>query len=449
MLGRHCAATVLVVCVLGGGVSARAELSPNGGEFQVNTYSTQSQSRAAVATDIVGNFVVVWVSDGSGGTDTGSRSIQAQRFAADGAALGAQFQVNAYSTAFQGYPAVAMDDLGRFVVVWESEGSSGSDTGSRSIQAQRFDSDGSLAGGEIQVNSYTTGAQFLPAVVSGHQGGFIVVWNSVGSSGTDASAASIQAQRFDATGNALGTQFQVNSYTTGPQYSPAVGMDGEGAFVIAWHSFGSGGTDTDESSVQAQRYDASGVVSGQQFQVNTYTTSGQFAPAVGVAETGQFVVVWGSSGSSGTDTSYSSSQAQRFAADGAALGAQFQVNTYTPGYQHDVSLAMNGRGELVVTWGSLGSSGTDTESFSIQAERRDANGAALEGEFQVNSYTTSMQGGSAVAIDGKGNFVIVWESFGSTGTDTSLSSIQAQRYDGLFHDDLETGGSSRWTATVP
>jgi hypothetical protein len=47
----------------------------------VNTYTTNSQYSAAVGLDGAGGFVVVWSSDGSSGTDT-STSVQGQRFAA-------------------------------------------------------------------------------------------------------------------------------------------------------------------------------------------------------------------------------------------------------------------------------------------------------------------------------------------------------------------------------
>ena len=50
-------------------------------------------------------------------------------------------------------------------------------------------------------------------------------------------------------------------------------------------------------------------------------------------------------------------------------------------------------------------------------------------QFQINSYTTDNQRGSEIALDSLGNFVVVWESLGSSGTDTDRWSIQAQRYD--------------------
>ena len=47
-------------------------------------------------------------------------------------------------------------------------------------------------------------------------------------------------------------------------------------------------------------------------------------------------------------------------------------------------------------------------------------------EFQVNTYTTSGQQYPAVAADGAGNFVMVWESFGQDG---EFGGIFGQRYD--------------------
>ena len=141
----------------------------------------------AAAAD--GDFVVVWESVGSPGTDTSRCSIQGQRYASDGSAQGAQFQVNTYTTNYQLRPSVAADADGDFVVVWDSIGSSGTDTSSSSIQGQRYASDGSPQGAQFQVNTYTTGYQTVPPWRRTADGDFVVVWESVGSSGTDTDAA--------------------------------------------------------------------------------------------------------------------------------------------------------------------------------------------------------------------------------------------------------------------
>jgi hypothetical protein len=81
-------------------------------------------------------------------------------------------------------------------VVWNSGGSAGTDASDRSIQGQRFAADGSQVGGEFQVNAYTTGRQLAPRAAMDVDGSFVVAWMSYGSPGTDTSEGSIQAQRF-------------------------------------------------------------------------------------------------------------------------------------------------------------------------------------------------------------------------------------------------------------
>ena len=115
-------------------------------------------------------------------------------------------------------------------------------------------------GPEFQVNTYTTDAQYAPAVASDAAGNFVVVWYSDRSSGADASNSSIQGQRYDASGVALGSEFQINTYTTSIQTRPAIATDGSGGFVVVWESVGSAGTDTLGRSIQGQRYDSSGAV---------------------------------------------------------------------------------------------------------------------------------------------------------------------------------------------
>ena len=141
------------------------------------------------------------------------------------------------------------------------------------------------------------------------------------------------------------------------------------------------------------------------------------------APDGAFVVVW----SSGPDANNTNIQGQRYLSNGSAQGPEFQVNSYTTGGQSLPSVAAAADGSFVVTWQSYGSSGTDTNGYSIQAQRYASGGTILGGEFQVNTYTTSTQSEPSVAAAG-GEFVVAWRSLGSPGTDTSNESIQGRRY---------------------
>src|SRR5262245_36970659 len=155
------------------------------------------------------------------------------------------------------------------------------------------------AGSQFQVNTYTFGSQIEPAVAADAAGDFMVVWRSTLAVGD--TTGSVEGQRYDALGTVVGSELLVNTYTTNSQLQPAVAADPAGNFVVVWRSLGSLGSDTDYDSIQGQRYDTTGAPVGIQFQVNTYTTSFQLEPAVAADPMGSFVVVWTSYGG-GSDT---------------------------------------------------------------------------------------------------------------------------------------------------
>jgi hypothetical protein len=345
---------------------------------------------------------------------------------------GDQFQVNSYTTSNQNRAAVAMDSDGDFVVVWASAGSSGSDTSYSSIQGQRYNAAGTAQGSQFQINSYTTGDQHEPAVGMDSDGDFVVVWESDGSPGsgpageTDTSGFSVQGQRYNVAGTAQGGQFQVNSYTTDTQGAPAVSLDSDGDLVVVWISYGASG-DTSGFSIQGQRYNSSGTAQGGQFQANSYTTSQQRKSAVALDSNGDFVIVWSSIGSNYGDTSGESIQGQRYNAAGTAQGSQFQVNSYTTDWQSFPAVALDNDGDFVVVWQSYGSGNGDTSGYGILGQRYNSAGTAQGSEFQVNSYTTDHQALPAVARDSDGEFAAVWQSYGSVD-DTSGFSIQGRLF---------------------
>ncbi len=252
---------------------------PVGSVFQVNTYPTGAQRRPAVAADASGNLVVVWNSFYQDGSIEG---IFGQRFSSAGNPVGKEFQVNTYTTSSQEGPKVAAGGSGNFVVVWNSYTQDGSISG---VFGQRFDSAGSKQGIEFQVNSYTTGGQNLPEVAADGTSSFVVTWMSYGQ---DASSGGVFGQRFDSAGSPAGSEFQVNTYTTNEQAFPAVTADGSGNFVVAWYSFGQNAY----GDVFGQRFSSAGRPVGSEFQVNNYTTNSQVPSAVAADGAGNFVVAW-------------------------------------------------------------------------------------------------------------------------------------------------------------
>ena len=198
-------------------MEARSLLSvtPSGPEFQVNTYTTGSQIVPQIATDAAGDSVIAWTSSGEDGSGYG---IYGQRYNPSGAAVGSEFRINSYTTSSQVDPRVAMDANGDFVVVWESQGQEAG--GLNGIYAQRYNSAGVAQGTEFHVNSATTTIVILPTIAMDSTGDFVIGWSSLPE---DGDGYGVYAQRYNSSGVAQGSEFQVNTFTTGHSCGPCRG----------------------------------------------------------------------------------------------------------------------------------------------------------------------------------------------------------------------------------
>lgn len=439
----------ITALLLGSLAPAAAQVFPVGPELQVNTYTTNDQGTPAVAVDETGGFVVVWGSLGSTDDDASETSIQRQRFDPEGLAIDGELQVNTFTTGLQGYPAVTTDATGAFVVVWQSYAA---DLSGYAVQGRRFDLTGVPLGDEFQVNTTTSYNQAFPSVARASSGEFVVAWLSYGYDGGGPSGYDILAQRYDAAGLEVGGELVVNTFTTGYQLFPSVSVADTGAFVVVWTSSTSAGTDTSGDSIQGQRFDNTGIADGPAFQVNTYTTDNQRYPSVALGSDGTFWVVWQSLGGTGSDSSGLSVQGQRFSSDGIPIGGELQVNGITTGDQQRPKVAEGIGGDFVVTW-QTAATAEDPAGTSVRAQRFGADGTAKGGENQVNTYTTGDQGSPAITTNQAGDFLAVWQSAGSAETDTAGTSVQSQRFTLLtppfFSDGFETGDTSGWSNTVP
>ncbi|MCE9546032.1 MAG: tandem-95 repeat protein, partial [Planctomycetia bacterium] len=171
----------------------------------------------------------------------------AQRFDSSGSKTGSEFQVNTTTTSGQQSPSVATAADGRVVIVWQSNLQ---DSDAWGIYGQLYSANGQASGSEFQVNNYSTGNQQYPSAAFGPNGGFVVAWNGKGAEDT----AGIYAREFDASGNAVAGQFLVNTTTSNTQVAPTVTGTANG-YVISWS--GDGTADTHGDGVYARRYEIS------------------------------------------------------------------------------------------------------------------------------------------------------------------------------------------------
>jgi acyl dehydratase len=162
--------------------------APVGGEFRVSTATAAAQIFTSVAGLGNGGFVVTWQSYGQDGSLYG---IYGQRYRAAGARAGGEFRVNTYTTNDQRFTSVAALGNGGFVVTWQSNGQDGSVDG---VYGQRYSAAGARVGGEFRVNTATASWQEGPSVAGLSNGDFVVTWSSYGQ---DGASYGVYGQRYN------------------------------------------------------------------------------------------------------------------------------------------------------------------------------------------------------------------------------------------------------------
>jgi hypothetical protein len=362
---------------------------PIGPEVRVNTYTTSAQHHPSVATPF-NRFVVVWESDGQDGDQAG---IFGQSYSDDfPTPIGTEFRVNTYTAGAQHAASVGCKFSPIFVAAWQSEGQDGDASG---IFAQRFSSTGTPLGGEFQVNTYTTGAQATPAVAMDNAGNFVVVWASLGQ---DGSGDGIYGQRYSTVGTPLGGEFRVNTYTIGGQGHPSVDMTPEGHVVVAWEGEWAG---EDGLGIFAQRYVNDGAPYGGEFRVNTFTTGDQRYPSV-AADANQFDVAWQSEGQDGSGYGVYN---REFNLSTGAGSPPFQVNASPNGDQTRPGVASNWFMNCGIVWTD---EGQDPQGGIFAVSPYGCGGGGMG--THVNTYTAGAQTEPVITHGGGDYLFVVWTS---------------------------------------
>ena len=382
-----------------------------GSEFRVNTYTSGNQGDPAITNLSNGGFVVTWTNESS--QDGSGYGVFGQMYNASGNTVGAEFQVNTHTSSNQRHPDIAGLSDGGFVVTWHSRHQDGDDQG---IFGQRFDASGNKSGAEFQVNTHTTSFQQYSAVTSLTDGGFVVTWHD--DSGHDGSDYGVFGQSYSSSGSATGSQFQINSTTASDQAYPSISSLSGGGFVATWTDYS--GEDGSGKGIFGQRYDASGNRVASEFQINTHTSGDQSWSDIASLPNGGFVVTWNSSGQ---DANGEGVYAQRYNASGEKDGTEFRVNTYQTGNEmHSEVTALNDGGYVVIWYSDTH---TEDTNYGIHGQRFDASGEAVGSQFLVNTDTSNAQQYPEIAPLADGGFVIAWQSYTQDG---SGYGIYAQRY---------------------
>jgi len=212
-----------------------------------------------------------------------------------------------------------------------------------SIQGRMMTSTGIPSGGQFLVNVDASGAQAHPRVDSlpaddpdgPYDGGFVAAWT-----GPD-----IHLRRFTAAGVGELSDHLVDGTDNGERIDVAAQQFGD-RIAVAWHRV---------SSVYARVFDGDLEPVGPTLRVSDVTdTSANFPTLTDIGPDG-FYYAWESFTGVGDDDSQDSIQARIVDDEGAAVGAQFQVNTWVQNNQGRPNVGSS-VGRLGIVWASAGRS---------------------------------------------------------------------------------------------
>lgn len=260
-----------------------------------------------------------------------------------------------------------------------------------------------------------------------------------------------------ASGPGVSEEFQVNTFTTGQQTSPAVAA-GVGGFAVAWRS-DSGDSSVVRTGLYARMFSVEGVPLTSELEVEADDpgrTLNTAPPCMTFENDGTLVIVWGRLDLQGSVTTV---RARRFSPDGNPLGDAFDL---------DFSLAPR-LPQCAMTDDALLVVGNVDDSVRARAFRDDVpigpefvvaearagwvGGGSYQGEQPT--YTTLKVGEVDVAATANGEFVVVWDSqsyndgYEVGGTYLRYNDVFLRR--GVVEGDLQaaTALSRRQAAVAP
>jgi hypothetical protein len=361
-----------------------------GDETRVNSYTTSLQDGQQIAALADGGWVVTWTSDGQDGTELLQRV-----FNSDGTERQGDMRVNTYTGGGVSSVVAALDD-GGWVVAWETSNPADDDDAPGYYQ-QVYNANGTARGGEVHVNTTPGFYHDDLQVTALDGGGWVATWKSRGQDNHDNPDGydGIYQQAYNQDGTKLGSETQVNSYTTDSQSHQQVAALTGGGWVVTWQS---DGQDPDGSAgIYQQAYNANGTTHGGETRVNATSEGGQLEPDIAALADGGWVVAW---------TTYSDVRQQAYNADGTTRDSETLVNTDTSNTLRAPEITALQDGGWVVIWQTQGPAGLN---WGIHQQAFNADGTALGGETQVNTYTGSFQETPEVTVLADGGWVVTWD----------------------------------------
>ncbi|ASG24922.1 calcium-binding protein [Nitrospirillum viridazoti] len=369
-----------------------------GPESVVNSYTDGDQTTPSVTFLTDGSYVVTWTSAGQDGDGAG---IYGQRFAADGQKLGDEFRVNLLTAGAQGKPVVVGLADGGFQIIWQQTGGA--------LAGRRYDSNGNAVGDPITMGGMLNSVDVAATLLT--NGNVVVTWSSGGLT---------YGQLFNDNGMALTGAFRVDGFLASSDVErTSVTPLANGTFIVAYDVVnGAAGRD-----IFLQKFDASGTGSGNSIYLLGGPGSGsQLQASLAGLTDGGYVVAFIDDTAPWDGTGTYDILLRRYNASGTLVGGTVRVDSVTTDTQLQPKVVAMPDGGYLVTWAS---NNEDGSGYGVYAQRYDANGTRIGGEFRLNDTTDGNQYQANLDVRADGSVVVVWASQTATGYDIMTKTLAA------------------------
>jgi hypothetical protein len=319
-----------------------------------------------------------------------------------------QEQINLTDLDSQNNPAVISIGNGRYLVAWtEGTGGSVAPALGTDIVGQIFDALGNPIGAEFQLNQSFFGHGELDVALAGRPGGgFVVVYVDDEGAGTN----DLRIEHYDIDGNKIaGPTATLAEGGADNLDAPQIAMAADGSYLVAYERDNGGGN----VDIVGKIVNADGSLGGE-FLIFS-DAEDNLKPTVAALSNGNFVVAWENEYNVGTNTFIN----LRVITPGTppTLGA-LKAPDPNLADQDDPKVAALEGGGFVVVYADNAAGNDD-----IRAAIYDNAGNIVKPAFTVNNDVPSLQNEPVVAALHDGGFVVVWD-------DASLGGLlMGQRFD--------------------
>lgn len=260
----------------------------------------------------------------------------------------------------------------------------------------------------------------LSGTLTGHTLGFaadgtLTITDTGGTDGTDTvtNVESLKLPDATVTVGVEAAEFLVNTTTTSNERDVRITDLDDGGFLMVWQQYSS---PTSVGTTYAQRYDAIGAKVGSQFAIGPAAAGTQHPfMAVEGLHGGSYVVAWPSTYTLGTGTDIIM---QVYNSSGTAVGGNITVPSTTTGQDEAVDIVEVGNGLFMVTWVNTGNDGSAEGVFGRVYDSTTA--TAKGNQFQLNTSTANSQTGYDVAQLEGGNVVVAYQSDHGTASNSAI-----------------------------